>query len=1371
MPTFNNTFVNGMSVDVDEHLQKNSTYRYAIGARLMYNKSTDPKKTFEENIKGGVSLALVVIKGTKFELAICNGYKFVGSVDTIDGTVLFTTNGINSEIGILTVNRNVFAAQHAVYTTLYNDRNDPNYKNNIYGRRNPGEPGGDLLNFSTSHYIHGYVSKENEFINRIYFVDGYNQKRVINLPLFYKPNGEPYHPANASCNALISYPKHLSVHAMDERMDLVFPKMKFDGRIKGQLKSGMYQILVQYYSVTGHSSVWSKLTLPLYVTDQKIDGLVDGDPNAYKSNHHNRSMGASNIMTEEGLRFKLSGVDTRWDKIRVAYVFHATEVTPEEQNIFTTIDINDQTEIFVDLVKNAGQGITIGQINQRFETILSVGTTAQQENRSWDGNIELLPDMAMDLSKVTIEPTAIYFRADETKEPLFSGVANKVTGRLDNDPFTNSAPTTKTITVNNFSGSSEEYTIRDDYHSYKGQLFSQMFKGYFRGETYSFGFLWIDRKGNPLFVQHIQDVTFPNMYDRTDTNGNPVDWTLTRQAADTYFDLRVMGVKISNIQIPVHLLYDKFGRLNVSGFQIVRTERNPSIANQGLLFNCTVTKNGATDNEGDLLVHPMEFWENTFVKNASGEIFPNSHHYNPQDILSGSDYDGNGANADPSKTYGIAGFFNYHSPDILIEQKLGNSKITQEELMGGQMEKAGFVHRAYTESRKFFLDHHYTKVYRTSPLDFTDEREKIQYSRARLGSKSRVKMALLHTQSSLHVYEKFDPETADRLDYRVALQTFLAGNTFPSKSTQQPYSVIMKLLDWKLIDSVEAPNSRASFPLVNWRVKPDPIETALESRRYISTGHFQPITDQIVDLFEKKYDDNGKLAAYVVNDIEVGGGDCYVNLFDFTRLYPEYTNCVKDGDNKYPDYSISLISPIESKYNLALLYGRRFAANAVMPQQVSCNAANNRIELSNGVMPSQPEDWNYNSALLLQEPIKYYNTKPADIKIVTRKEAGIWWSPKKINGELEDSYRQKLTNDFSDAEGSYGAIQKFAQAMNGLYVVQEKAFGLMETSLRNFIPTENGDQIYVKSAEVFAGIRYHSRKYGSQHKNSIWSDGNDLIGFTDAREGKIMVFSQAGLDRSSESNQMNDPVAEITMYFDRETIHDQDADRFMDIITGYDNENSEVLTTFHRKVGIEQTNGINDRSNEVGSYTFIYNRAAGKFHGYHHLKPYIYINSGRFLLTPNPTPNRGNELFLTNHGKYGHFFGKYYDTEVEFYVDPQPNVEKVFDNGFINVNQEGNIRISKIIHEIGDNIHILVNSEKVGGQISRPDRRVIFDKGLLRFPMFEADRRSKKAPLRGQVLKVKLIIDNSQQEIDGKDLLVALTNFDTRFRLLHPYQY
>lgn len=1388
MPTFSNTFVGGMAVDFDEHIQKNPTYRFAIGARLLYNKSTDPNKTFQENIKDGVSLAIVVAKGNKFEIAICNGYKFVGSVDTLDGTVLFTTNGINSEIGIIQINRNIFALDHVTYTVLFNDRNDPNFKNNIHRRRAPGEPGGDLLNFSEQHYIHGWSSKENEFIHRVYWVDGYNQKRVINLPLFYQPNGEPYHPRNASCDANVAYPKHMSVHAMDDRMDLVFPKMKFQKSIKGQLKSGMYQILVQYVSKNGHSSVWSYLTTPgIWVSDQKLHGVIDGDPNAYKSNHHNRTMGPSNIMTEEGLRFVIQNIDTRWDSMRIAYVFHATSTTFQEANVFKTVEIGNQDIMVIDLDKNTGTGITAGQINQRFETIMSVGTTAQQENRSWDGNIELLPEMTLDLSSVIIKPLARYYRPDDTVEPKFLPLPNKVSGRNDNDPITNTFVKDKIILINNFTGNVEDYMIDDDYENYKGQQFSHLFRGYMRGETYSFAFLWMDRKGNPLFVMHIKDFTFPNMFDTKDENGAAVDWTLSRKNEDGKFDFRIMGVTFSNIELPVDKMYDKFGKLNVSGFKIVRTQRVGRIRAQGILVNCNGSVNGKTENiDDDVLVHPMPYWDNSYSPKQLGNagLPPNCFIYMG---VNGSYYNRNVDPDDPRPDFSISPYFNFHSPDFLIERAFKEGDLA------GQVQKVGFCHKAYSEAVDIFSAHYYTKCYRTLPLLWTIETDRNKNGRPKLGDTSRIKLAIFHDKGPRTLYEKFDPETSNVFDYRPHVQAFLLKQSYNStqsgnvpalgnryqndkyawKATQQPGSLILKLLDFKAIDTIEEATSRTTYPIVNWKVTPEGYyqnedSSSLETRQYISTGHFQPITDDILEKMEKKYDSAGKLVSYVVNGAEVWGGDTYVNPFDFTRMYPEYSNC-QLSDNAYPDYSSSLIVPNESKYNIVLRYGRSYAANCVMPQRTSCTGEN--AHLNNGVMPEQPEDWNYNDVLLLEESVKKYTPKPAGVKIVTKMDAGIRWSPKKINGELEDSYRQQLTADYSNAEGSYGAIQKFAQALNGLYVVQEKAFGLMETSLRSFIPTENGDQIYVKSGDVFGGVRYHSRKYGSQHKNSIWSDGNDLIGFVDAREGKIMVFSQAGLDKASESDQMNDPISEYTIYFDQDIIHDQDNERFIDIITGYDNENSEVMTTFHRKTPAVLPGGVNDRANEIGSNTLIYDRNAGLFHGYSPLKPYIYINSGRFLLTPNPKKGRGNELFLCNHGKYGQYFGDYYDTEIEFIVDPQPNVEKIFDNGFVNVNKEGYHRISKIIHEADGNVHTIICSESTTSGIIFPDRRVIFTGSLLRFPMYEKDWNGLKSPLQGHVMKVKIIIDNSQQIIDGKDTMVAITNFDTNFRLLFPHQY
>lgn len=1341
-----------MRVDTDRHIQQNNTYRYAMGGRLAWNRSNDRNKSFEENIKSGNSLAFVVARGNRYELSICPGYKVIGSIDTLKGTVIFSTNNVNSEIGWLELNDNINAPNHAKYFTRFNDRNDPN---------------GDKLNFKEQYFITGgFAVYENEFTHRIYWTDGYNQKRSLNLTLFFKENGEPYHPDNAVCDAQVTYPKWLSAHAFDERMDVVPAKVKFRRRIKGQCKSGVYQIVYRYVSKTGHTSVWSDLSRYVFVTDQKLDGDINvggtNYPNAYKSNHHNRTMGASNIMTEEGMRWELKGVDTRWDQVEVGFVYHTTSVAFQEAISYKKIDITGSS-VIVDIVGHTGTSISKAELNQRYETALSVGTTAEQENRTWDGNIELLPDLTLNLSGVKIEPTVRYYRPDNTVEPTFEPVFNPVSGRNDNDPITNSSVVTKNVSIQNFEGDVEDYEIFDDYENYKGQQFNHLFKGYFRGETQPFAFLWIDRKGNPLFAQHIGDFTFPQQFDTEDADGNPTDWTLSRQNVDGSFDLRIMGVKVSNIVIPRDLIYDKFGKLNVSGFKIVRTERVGRIKNQGILVNCNHSPNEQTDTETDGFIHPMEGLINAYGMKPLNVVLPNSHVFNG---LLGSMYRRERNSDHPYPAFSAAGFFNYHSPDILIEQKI------PETFLKDQIEKVGFVHKAYSENLDLFSDHYYTKAYKTRPLEWASEIERVKNGRGKLGSKSRIKLGLIHDKPTTYTYENFDPDVADKYDYRPNVQAFFPGEQYAWKSSLQPYAAILKLLDWKLIDSVESDTSRVTYPIVNWKTTPDGYysqeEGSLEKRRYFSTGHLQPITEAILAKVKKNYNPNGSVKEYVFDGIEIWGGDCYNTLFDFTRMYPYYLNCEK-SDNKYPDYSTSMICPIESKYNLSLIFGRKFAANAVMPQRTSCTGEEEHM--SNGIMLTQTEDWSYNEVLNLQENTKFYFPQPADVKFVQRKENGIWWSPIKLYGSKEDSYRQRLVDDFSEITGQYGKVQKFLQAYNSLYVLQESAFGQMRTELRTVIPTENGEELSIQSGSVFGGVNYISKTFGTQHVNSSWAFNNQL-GFVDAHMGKLLVFSQNGLQPESDEKQLSDPITEMSIYFDQDIVHDQDGGVFVDIVAGVDSANNEVLTTLHFQKPQQIITNPDDRSNELRSKTIMYNLSSRSFHSWQPFTPTIYIQSGRYLLCPDNSGTKGNQLFLQNHGKYGQWFGKYYDTILEFIVDESPNISKVFDNGSVNTEFNNYQRLARAHHTTETDEQIVIFVVNNGTSLIRPDDRTTFEESRLVYPIMEQDEWAEvEQRLRGHYMIVKLVIDNSQQAIDGQDLGFSITNYDTQYRISYPIQY
>ena len=385
---FTNTFSNGVVQDIDKVNQKPNTMRSARNISLVNNRG--------ENEEDGKWLSVSSVRGNKLSFSHCHGYILMGSIECKDGSIVFLSNGVNSEIGKVNCSIN---GQNVTYTTIFNDKFDPNL---------------DKLNFGKEELITGEYVYENSKKESVYFVQKGNQKRVINLSLF-SPNGVSIH--SQGCDSISQYPKYMSVHAMDIRMDLFYPTLKFKSRIPGQLKSGTYQLFLRYISKDGHASVISPETNRIFVTGAKMDGSINGDSDAYKSNHHNRNMTESNVMTEEGIRWIISGIDKRWDYIELGYIYHTTDIDFQEANIFTKIEILNRTEIEVDLVRHSGYSITKGKINERFETILSVGETIEHEKRMYDGDVELIPEI--ELSKSINISTKIRTYVPDDKEIVF----------------------------------------------------------------------------------------------------------------------------------------------------------------------------------------------------------------------------------------------------------------------------------------------------------------------------------------------------------------------------------------------------------------------------------------------------------------------------------------------------------------------------------------------------------------------------------------------------------------------------------------------------------------------------------------------------------------------------------------------------------------------------------------------------------------------------------------------------------------------------------------------------------------------------------------------------------------------------------------
>lgn len=1404
-----NTFEGGVVFGIDPVKQAPNTMRYALNGRLIYNPNIphgssalndeeDGSTFFAESLQGR-TLAFCNERGTKDILTTCTGYEIVAMIDLGYAAIVISTTGSTGygQIGMFKMNSDLSGV---TYQVLYDDHNDP-FQDRLRIKKS-NEPGAIALDVD-------YVD-ENTYKKRIYFSDGFNQERALNLQLMFQQtrcaepcetieNLTPIHtPVSQNCHqSSVTYPKHLSVHSMDSRMDLVFPRKKFVTRIDGSLKRGAYQYAMRYISADGHKSVWSTITRHILVTGthfpqnpEYLHPVLSAPWNGNNGfTHHNRVMSSTDndSVTEDGLQLQFTGLDTRWDSFEVAYIYSKTDTVSHEANVFYTYNSNCGTTPFsgtviINHVNHTGYPVAFPEFNQRYETILSAKSTRDYNNKLYKLGVELLPYIEANFALTTIKPCFKYLQPDQTLEPNFMAKPNPRTGGQDGDPLTNAVPVNTTIQLSNFTGSIESYTVNDDYLSYKGQQAEHLLTSYWRGETYGIALVFRDRKGNPLFAQHIKDYTFPEQY-HVDSSGEPCSLT---KLVNGKWELRVMGMRISHIRIPKACLRDKFGKLNVSSFEIVRTKRNKRILHQGIIY--PVVNVGVGCGSGDDAYQPyIRNKPSPFLKNKYELEFSEQgdfHSITP-DAQGNSHYmirdDNNGSIFSKRDTIGervvaYPGYCMYASPDVMFS---GSYEFRDTD----KIRHVGTGHKAYTQNEiplvgsgfptKNINKHNYCKCYNT--VNQEGNLDLLRYGRPRIGTDSELKFGRL-MRDSWYEEKGIDPDRTDMtfrngyLDVAIADQNAFdapgSGTTTHKIAAGAGVrnTLFLGCRGYKHVD-IHDETSEVSYRIANYiRANADYVtangDDSFDARAYQSTGHFQPITEAILTAADEDAD------FYIFSDVDVFGGDCFPGFFGFTRSMAqgkfdcgdqdaavrfkgdlEVTSCNNtNGDESigYKDYSYSMIVPLESELNYALRTGRIFEAVGTMPQETYCE--NNFLQFSGGINDKQQESFDINRVLLHQENIQFFGVKPDNLVIVTSKPTSVYVSDQKTMSELDDAYRRQKVNNFYDLEEPGDGVA-LVKLFSYLYVFQKHAYGILRTNERAIVPTNIGE-VVLGTGKDLDGVDYLSREIGTQHKSSVLAFDNAVY-WVDAKRGLICRHAQSGREEISESQMTHDFVSKALDYFDNNLpalINTGDRN----IVAGTNPETRDVFFTFH---GEQVTSGP-PKSNITKTLGF--SEKLNVFHGFYQMYPSLYFSFGKMLLLVNS--NQRNNIHVHNRGLYGHYFGQFRKTVFVFYMNDAPDYEKILDYIKIQVDMQGQRRIGKVT----------INSQTSQHNLYYQQNNLFFDERFkyredsLVLPAFQTGLRLPR--LRDKFFTVRVEIDNANQLIDNQDIPVSISAIYSEYR-------
>ncbi|MCK5644641.1 MAG: hypothetical protein KAJ19_27835, partial [Gammaproteobacteria bacterium] len=318
-----NSFQEGMKQDVDILLSPNKSYRYSIGGRLMFNKNG----TYSWEVENGNKLSFVVSPRGG---ADSNKYVPIGNTGNSNIRVIFSVDPLNGsgEIGLFSINND----GSGNYKTLFNDQDDPN---------------GDSLNLQPTNQIEAHFSYENDSVIRVYWIDGVesnsNQPRVFTFSYDRSIGNQ------SDLNAYSAYTT--SVHAINSQAEVDMGIIKFDRTVNGGIATGVYQYTYSLGTNDGYNTPWYPLTRRVFVTSDIVSN----------SNWNEYEMESAGTITSKGNRIEVKGIDQKFDKIRVAYVYSKTEDVNDHASIFSQVDI-DGTSMEFDHVANDGEPLLIEEI-------------------------------------------------------------------------------------------------------------------------------------------------------------------------------------------------------------------------------------------------------------------------------------------------------------------------------------------------------------------------------------------------------------------------------------------------------------------------------------------------------------------------------------------------------------------------------------------------------------------------------------------------------------------------------------------------------------------------------------------------------------------------------------------------------------------------------------------------------------------------------------------------------------------------------------------------------------------------------------------------------------------------------------------------
>lgn len=349
-------------------------------------------------------------------------------------------------------------------------------------------------------------------------------------------------------------------------------------------------------------------------------------------------------------------------------------------------------------------------------------------------------------------------------------------------------------------------------------------------------------------------------------------------------------------------------------------------------------------------------------------------------------------------------------------------------------------------------------------------------------------------------------------------------------------------------------------------------------------------------------------------------GDTFVQTFKVGRILKTDTEILRFDTAQISE---TIEFPVETTINL------------LNRNDISLFEWNNRFQ------PRYDEYHQYNRVYSQNSNLIRGQTDDIINRRVNNFDTRIISSKLKIPNETIDSWTDFLENDTMDLDGKYGAINALVNTRDEIYALQDTAVARMSINPRVQTQGNDGVSIELGRGAILYDYNYLTTESGTINKWSVYSSPTSFYYLDLINKSLMKVNTTVGVKNLSSEYGLH---ARFQNNLNYDILRDDNPLLKRGITGGYDVVNGDAFMT------------ILQGSN---SYTVRFNEKTNSFNSFEPYTPSIYINKGTKLLTTHPD---NNKLYTHYEGNYNEFYGQYHPSYITLMINPESDLDCIFNN-------------------------------------------------------------------------------------------------------------